>query len=151
MQTSADGQSWTDIAVGPGRPSLTGEMVIALPPTTSRHLRLVSGAESRSWWSVHELNLRYVTGTAEPVTAGRELVRAGGSLADGTTVLGYYNSGLDGTDVPWPIPGFPYTYRLPPTAAVTFGLVGSAPAASTSGGRFSDDGQLPARQSARPR
>ena len=44
VQVSDDGRSWTDIAMGPGRPSLTGEMVIALPSTTARHLRLVSGA-----------------------------------------------------------------------------------------------------------
>ena len=40
VQVSDDGRTWTDIAIGPGRPSLTGEMVIALPPTTARHLRL---------------------------------------------------------------------------------------------------------------
>ena len=39
IQVCDDGHTWTDIAVGPGRPSLTGEMVIALPPTTARHLR----------------------------------------------------------------------------------------------------------------
>src|SRR4051794_16145285 len=77
---------------GPGRPSLTGEMVIALPPTRTRHLRLVSGATAGSWWSIHELNLRTVAGTADPVPSGAGLVRSTGRLPDGTWVGGYYNA-----------------------------------------------------------
>ena len=104
------------------------EMVIALPPTTARHLRLVSGATSGSWWSIHELNLRTVDGSADPVRPGAGLVRATGRLPDGTWVDGYYNAGSTAAEVPWPIDGFGYTYRLPPTAALTFALPGSSPA-----------------------
>ena len=136
VQVSDDGRTWTDIAIGPGRPSLTGEMVIALPPTTARHLRLVSGATSGSWWSIHELNLRTVTGSADPVRPGAGLVRATGRLPDGTWVGGYYNAGSTAAEVPWPIDGFGYTYRLPPTAAVTFALPGSSPATQRAGPGF---------------
>ncbi|HEY5788037.1 MAG TPA: discoidin domain-containing protein [Microlunatus sp.] len=125
VQVSDDGRSWTDIAMGPGRPSLTGEMVIALPSTTARHLRLVSGATAGSWWSIHELNLRTVAGSAEPGRPGAGLVAATGRLPDGTWVGGYYNAGSTAAEVPWPIDGFGYTYRLPPTAAVTFALPGT--------------------------
>ena len=128
VQVSNDGRTWTDIAMGPGRPSLTGEMVIALPSTTARYLRLVSGATAGSWWSIHELNLRTVAGSADPGPPGDGLVRATGRLPGGTWVGGYYNSGSTAAEVPWPINGFGYTYRLPPTAAVTFALPGRSPA-----------------------
>ena len=37
-------------------------------------------------------------------------------------MIGYYNAGPTPAVVPWPIEGFDYTYRLPPTAAVTFAV-----------------------------
>ena len=124
-------RTWTDIAVGPGRPSLTGEMVIALPPTTTRHLRLVSGATSLSSWSIHELNLRNSAAADDPVPPNESLVVSTGVLPDGTTVTGHYNPGPDSAAVPFPVRGFGYGYRLPPTAAVTYAVLGTSPAAGS--------------------
>ena len=47
------------LAVGRPRPGRTGEMIIALPETTARYVRISSGATSGSWWSIAELNLRH--------------------------------------------------------------------------------------------
>ncbi len=123
VQVSDDGSSWRDVARGPGR---TGEMIIALPPTTTRYLRLVSDASSGSWWSIHELNLRNSV-------AGSEGLPGPGLIADsarlhGHRVIGYYNAGTGPATVPWPVDGFGYAYRLPPTAAVTFVVLGGQPA-----------------------
>lgn len=35
-------------------------------------------------------------------------------------MVGYYNDGRRTQNVPWPVTGFGYDYRLPATAAVTF-------------------------------
>jgi len=121
VETSDDGSTWTAIARGQGR---TGEMVIPLPPTTTRHLRIVSEASSGSWWSINELNLRTSTARASvPATqGGQTLVRASGDLSDGTAVTGVYNAGRKDAQVDFPVSGFGYSYWLPPTAAVTFGV-----------------------------
>ena len=124
VQVSADGATWTDVAAGPGK---AGVMVIALPATTTRYLRILSTASSGSWWSIHELNLRNAAGAGAPGTPGRGLVQASGELPDGTAVRGYRNSGRRPAEVPWPIPGLGYTYVLPPTAAVTFAVSQNGP------------------------
>ena len=129
VQVSDDARSWTDIAIGPGHPTLTGDTVIALPPTTTRHLRLLSATTSLSWWSIHELNLRSVAESDTTVLPGGRLRAAIGELPEGTTVIGYRNAGTNTVEVPWPMSGFGYSYWLPPTAAVTFGLLGNSPAA----------------------
>ena len=40
-------------------------------------------------------------------------------------VIGYYNAGSEVATVPWPVDGWGYTYRLPPTAAVNFAVLGA--------------------------
>lgn len=117
LQISEDGVSWRSIARGPGR---TGELVVALPETTARYVRIASTAESRSWWSIAELNLRHVDLSASGEPAGENLIRDRGRLSDGSEVVGYYNDGPETATVPWPVDGFWYDYRLPPTAAATF-------------------------------
>jgi hypothetical protein len=124
VQVSDDGSSWRDVARGPGR---TGEMIIVLPPTTTRYLRLVSDASSGSWWSVHELNLRNSTASGGGGSPGAGLI-ADSARLHGHRVVGYYNAGSGPAAVPWPIDGFGYTYQLPPTAAVTFVVLGDRPA-----------------------
>jgi O-glycosyl hydrolase len=119
VETSADGTTWTAIARGQGS---TGAMVIPLPPTTTRYLRIVSEGSSGSWWSIHELNLRTTGGVAAPATPSRRLIRASGVLADGTAVTGVYNAGRRDAAVDLPVDGFGYSYWLPPTAAVTFAV-----------------------------
>ncbi len=116
-QVSDDKTTWRDVAQGPGR---TGEMIIALPPTTARYVRLVSDASSGSWWSIHELNLRNAPAADTGVRPGRQLIGDSDRLGDGSAVQGYYNAGSRDASVPWPVDGFGYTYRLPPRAAVTF-------------------------------
>jgi hypothetical protein len=121
VETSADGVTWSAIARGQGS---TGEMVIPLPPTTTRHLRIVSEASSGSWWSISELNLRTSAGGAatSATTADQTLVRASGALSDGTAVSGVYNAGRKDARVDFPVSGFGYSYWLPATAAVTFAV-----------------------------
>ena len=120
VETSPDGVTWTPIARGQGS---TGEMVIPLPPTTTRHLRIVSEASSGSWWSIHELNLRTSTvGPAPAPPLGQTLVRASGVLSDGTAVTAVYNAGRHDAQVDFPLGGFGYAYWLPPTAAVTLAV-----------------------------
>jgi O-glycosyl hydrolase len=119
VETSPDGVTWTAVARGQGS---TGEMVIPLPPTTTRHLRIVSEASSGSWWSIHELNLRTSTGTVPATPPGQTLVRASGVLSDGTAVTGVYNAGSQDAQIDFPVSGFGYAYLLPPTAAVTFAV-----------------------------
>jgi hypothetical protein len=97
-------------------------MVIPLPPTTTRHLRIVSEASSGSWWSIHELNLRTSTGTVPATPPGQTLVKASGVLSDGTAVTGVYNAGSQDAQIDFPVSGFGYSYLLPPTAAVTFAV-----------------------------
>lgn len=120
VQVSDDGSSWRSVARGPGR---TGEMIIALPATTARYVRISSGTTSGSWWSIAELNLRRAGSAGSPGPAGRDLVRDSATLADGSRVVGYYNDGRRTQNVPWPVTGFGYDYRLPPTAAATFVLL----------------------------
>lgn len=115
VEISDDGVHWRRIAGGPGRP---GEMIIALPTTTARYLRLSSAAAAVSWWSIGELELR----RADPSVGRRSvirphLIRDDGTLPDGSRVVGYYNGGPSIQTVPWPVSGFGYEYRLPPTAA----------------------------------
>jgi hypothetical protein len=129
VQVSDEGQHWRDIARGPGH---TGEMIIPLPPTSARYLRLVSEAEAGSWWSIHELNLRNAGGQARIESPGDTLITDDGRLTDGTPVVGYYNAGDSHVVVPWPVEGFEYSYRLPPTAAVTL-AVAAGPVRSVSG------------------
>jgi hypothetical protein len=50
------------------------------------------------------------------------LIRASGTLADGTAVTGVYNAGRRDAAVDLPVDGFGYSYWLPPTAAVTFAV-----------------------------
>ena len=95
------------------------------PTRTARSTVSRRRSTAGSWWSIHELNLRTVAGSAEPGRPGAGLVAATGRLPDGTWVGGYYNAGSTAAEVPWPIDGFGYTYRLPPTAAVTFALPGT--------------------------
>lgn len=122
VEISNNRHHWRTVARGPGH---TGEMIIALPPTTARYVRLVSEADSGSWWSIHELNLRRTAeaSTTEPAEPGDGLIADSTELSDGTQVIGYYNHGLSPAAVPWPVEGFEYGYRLPPTAAVTFAVV----------------------------
>lgn len=122
VQVSDDGAIWRSVARGPGR---TGEMIIALPATTARYLRISSGTGSGSWWSIAELNLRNAGPGGTPSPAGRDLIRDAATLADGSHVIGYYNDGRGTQTVPWPVTGFGYDYRLPATAAATFVLVGT--------------------------
>jgi hypothetical protein len=121
VETSADGVTWAAIARGQGS---TGEMVIPLPPTTTRYLRIACEASSGSWWSVNELNLRTsATGaTAPPASPGQRLVTAAGALPGGTAVTGVYNAGGKEARVDFPVSGFGFSYWLPPTAAVTFAV-----------------------------
>src|ERR1035437_2356358 len=122
VETSPDGVTWTAVTRGQGS---SGEMVIPLPPTTTRHLRIASEASSGSWWSINELNLRTSpAGATVPVAPpGQMLVRASGVLSGGTAVTGVYNAGRKDAQVDFPISGFGFVYWLPPTAAVT--LAGS--------------------------
>jgi glucosylceramidase len=117
VHVSDDGASWRSVARGPGR---TGEMIIALPETTARYVRISSDATSGSWWSIAELNLRHADLSATPGPVGRDLIRDSGVLSDGSRVVGHYNDGRRTQNVPWPVTGFGYDYRLPPTAAATF-------------------------------
>ena len=90
VQVSDDGASWRSVARGPGR---TGEMIIALPETTARYVRISSGASSGSWWSIAELNLRHADLATTPGPVGRDLIRDSDVLTDGSRVVGYYNDG----------------------------------------------------------
>lgn len=117
VQVSDDGKIWRSVARGPGR---TGEMIIALPPTTAGYVRISSAAQSGSWWSVAELNLRNAQLGNGSAPIGRDLIRDSGTLGDGSQVVGYYNDGRRTQNVPWPVTGFGYDYRLPATAAATF-------------------------------
>ncbi|HEY5788191.1 MAG TPA: discoidin domain-containing protein [Microlunatus sp.] len=120
VQVSDDKASWRSIARGPGR---TGEMIIALPETTARYVRISSATTSGSWWSIAELNLRHADLATTPGPGGRDLIRDSASLADGSRVVGYYNDGRRVQNVPWPVTGFGYDYRLPATAAATFVVI----------------------------
>lgn len=122
VQVSDDGQTWRSVARGPGR---TGEMVVALPATRARYLRIGSTAQSGSWWSIAELNVRNADLSDTPGPVGRDLIRDAGTLGDGTDVEGFYNDGRRTQNVPWPVEGFGYDYRLPPTAAATFAVINS--------------------------
>jgi len=117
VQVSDDGATWHSIVRGPGR---TGEMIIALPETTARYVRISSTARSGSWWSIAELNIRRAQLSETPAPIGWALTRDRATLSDGSPVVGYYNAGRRTQTVPWPIRGFGYEYRLPPTAAATF-------------------------------
>jgi O-glycosyl hydrolase len=117
VQVSDDGATWHSIVRGPGR---TGEMIIALPETTARYVRISSTARSGSWWSIAELNIRRAQLSETPAPIGWALTRDRATLSDGSQVVGYYNGGRRTQTVPWPIRGFGYEYRLPPTAAATF-------------------------------
>jgi O-glycosyl hydrolase len=121
VETSPDGVTWTAIARGQGS---TGEMVIPLPPTTTRYLRIDSEAPSGSWWSINELNLRTSAAAATVPLAppGQTLVRASGALPGGTAVTGVYNGGRQDAQVDFPVSGFGFSYWLPPTAAVTLAV-----------------------------
>ena len=68
--------------------------------------------------------LRRADQTSSPGPVGRDLVRDSATLADGSRVIGYYNDGRRTQNVPWPVTGFGYDYRLPPTAAATFVVIG---------------------------
>jgi O-glycosyl hydrolase len=120
VQVSDDGAGWRSVARGPGR---TGELIIALPETTARYVRISSGTDSGSWWSIAELNLRHADLTTGSAPVGRDLVRDSGTLSDGSRVVGYYNDGRRAQSVAWPVRGFGYDYRLPPTATATFVLI----------------------------
>jgi hypothetical protein len=120
VQVSADGSTWTAIARGAGR---TGVDTIPLPATTARFIRIVSEASSGSWWSIGELNV----GDAAGATSGDSghLRTAAATLASGPSggpaqLTARYNAGYAAATVAFPLPGFNYTYTLPPTAAVTF-------------------------------
>lgn len=120
VQVSPDGASWTAIARGAGR---TGVMTIPLPATTARYVRLVSLASSGSWWSVTELNIAAAPGSSSGDSG--QLRTATATLANGPSgvparVTARYNAGNADATVAFPLPGFGYAYRLPPTAAVTF-------------------------------
>jgi hypothetical protein len=99
-------------------------MVIPLPPTTTRYLRIASEASSGSWWSINELNLRTSAGGATVPVAppGQRLVKASGVLSGGTSVTGVYNAGRQDALVDFPLSGFGFSYWLPPTAAVTLAV-----------------------------
>ena len=100
-------------------------MIIPLPSTTTRHLRIVSEGSSGSWWSIAELNLRHADLAATPGPVGRDLIRDSDVLGDGSRVVGYYNDVRRTQNVPWPVSGFGYDYRLPATAAATFVIMAS--------------------------
>ncbi|GAB3741713.1 discoidin domain-containing protein [Microlunatus parietis] len=119
LETSADGETWTPVARGRGS---TGTMIIPLPRTTTRHLRLVSEGSSGSWWSITEFGLA-ATGEAAPAAAaapdGRVRTRTA-ELAGVGTVTGTYNPRPDPATLTLPVPGLRYRYVLPGTAAATF-------------------------------
>ncbi len=117
--------TWKEIARGTGKPTTQGIMSILLPTTIGTKLRLTSDGEAGSWWSIHEFKLRLAEGVAA-TTPGPGLVTDTATLGDGTSITGYYNAGSRPAIVPWPATGFGYTYWLPPRAAVTFALPGSA-------------------------
>ncbi|HET9649758.1 MAG TPA: discoidin domain-containing protein [Microlunatus sp.] len=123
VQISTGGQRWRTVARGPGH---TGVMTIPLPPTRARYLRLVSEAKSTSWWTIEDLQLRNTPNPGPVEPPGRDLISDEAQL-HGTTLTGYYNAGTTPAVAPWPVDTFPYTYRLPPTAAVTFGVVTRRP------------------------
>jgi hypothetical protein len=50
------------------------------------------------------------------------LVKATGTLSDGTAVTAVYNAGPQDAQVDFPVSGFGYAYWLPSTAAVTFAV-----------------------------
>ncbi|HEY5843898.1 MAG TPA: discoidin domain-containing protein, partial [Mycobacterium sp.] len=116
VQVSNDGHRWRTVARGPGH---TAEMIIALPPTRARHVRLVSEADASTSWTIYDLNLRTMSSPGQVQPPGQSLITDSATL-NGSTLIGYYNAGTSPAVVPWPIDGFDYTYRLPPTAAVTF-------------------------------
>lgn len=78
VQVSDDGDSWHSVARGPGR---TGEMIIALPTTTARYVKISSAGQSGSWWSIAELNLRNAQLGNGSGPIGRDLVREAGRSA----------------------------------------------------------------------
>ena len=119
VQISNGGHRWRTVARGPGH---TGEMIIALPPTRARYLRLVSEASAISWWTIYDLNLRNTPSPGQAQPPGQGLITDRATL-NRSRVIGYYNAGTSPAVVPWPVEGFDYTYRLPPTAAVTFAVI----------------------------
>ena len=127
VEVSTNGTDWDEIARGTGKPTAEGIMTILLPETIATHVRLSSDASAGSWWSIHELDLRLAKAESS-TTPARGLITDTARLSDGTSITGYYNAGSRPAVVPWPAEGFGYTYWLPPRAAVTFALPGSAPA-----------------------
>ena len=117
VQSSTDGVTWAPIARGPGS---SGTMTIALPPTTTRYLKISSRTDSGSWWSITELDLATAPGSDQHPSGTVRSDR--GRLSDGTIVLGTYNAGTRDAVVALPVTGFDYSYRLPPRAAVTFAV-----------------------------
>jgi len=119
VQVSQDGSSWSSIARGAGT---TGVMTIALPTTTARFIKLVSEASAGNWWSITELNVGVTPGATSG--DGGDLRTASTTIngPDGVPaqVTSRYNAGDAAATVAFPIPGFDYSYTLPPTAAVTF-------------------------------
>jgi O-glycosyl hydrolase len=120
VQVSQDGSTWNAIARGAGT---TGVMIIPLPTTTARFIKLVSLGSSGNWWSITELNV----GVAPGSTSGDSgsLRTATATLPSGpgggpTQITARYNAGNTAATVAFPLSGFDYTYSLPPTAAVTF-------------------------------
>lgn len=119
VEISNTGHRWRTVARGPGH---TGEMVIPLPPTRARYLRLVSEASSNSWWTIYDLQVRATSSRAQIELPTLGLINDSAQL-NGSTITAHYNPGPSAAIVPWPIDGFNYTYRLPPTAAATFAVL----------------------------
>lgn len=97
-------------------------MIIPLPPTRARYLRLTSEASSTNWWTVQDLNLRNAPNPGPVEPAGPGLI-TDSAVFHGSTITGSYNAGSGPVVVPWPVDSFPYTYRLPATAAATFTVI----------------------------
>jgi O-glycosyl hydrolase len=120
VQVSPDGTAWTAIARGAGS---TGVDTIPLPTTTARFIRLVSEASSGSWWSIGELNIGVAPGSTSGDSGHLRTATAtfpNGPAGGPAQLTARYNAGKAAATVAFPVPGFDYTYTLPPTAAVTF-------------------------------
>ena len=110
VQVSDDGASWRSVARGPGR---TGEMIISLPETKARYVRISSGTTSGSWWSVAELNLRLADLTTGP---GRSVATWSGTACAERRVAGRRLLQRRSSDAERALAGHRLRLRLPAAA-----------------------------------
>ncbi|WP_152362916.1 discoidin domain-containing protein [Microlunatus speluncae] len=122
VEISDDGADWTPIARGRGS---SGTMIIPLPRTTTRQLRIVGEGSAGSWWSITEFGLSRTVGSAPAAGTGVDhgVITRTAELPGVGTVIGSYNRRPSTATLPLPVDGFDYRYRLPSTAAATFVLL----------------------------